>query len=402
MPPAPNRSMKTTAQIIRDYRGPALFSFGFRPFFLLGTIWSALAVPLWMLGLFGVSDGLAAIFTRDWHVHEMLFGYTSAIIAGYLIVAGANWTGRYPVAGRPVMLLVALWVAGRAAMLTIGTFGIAGAAIEAAFLIVFALALWREQIAASNWRSVAPCIIVSLLAAANLGFHSRLLWPEVGALAERMGLSLIIFLIVLMGGRLVPSFTRNWMAQRKLKPEPAAFGRADQMLVGFAGVALSLWMALPSAAATGSLLVAAGTGLLIRLVRWRGWLAASDPMILILHIGYGWCALGLVLLGASILWSDNIPTTAAVHALTTGAIGVMTLAMLTRTSRSHTGRERRADEVTLVIYWLINAAAIMRVMAPFWIAAHLELLALSTACWFLAFGLFAIGYGPMLMRPWRR
>lgn len=391
--------MRTTAQIIRDYRGPALFSFGFRPFFLLASIWAALAVPLWMLALFGAGEDMAAIFTRDWHVHEMLFGYTGAVIVGYMIVAGANWTGHYPVAGWPVALLAALWIAGRAAMLASATLGPVAAAIDLAFLILFALALWREQLAASNWRSVAPCIIISLLAVADIGFHARMIAPEAGPASERMSLGLITFLIALMGGRLVPSFTSNWMMQHKIQVQIPPPGRFDQATVGMTGAAILLWLLLPSALVAGAVLGLAGLGLLARLLRWRGWIAARDGMVLILHLGYFWCALGLVLLGASILLPDHIPATAAIHALTAGAIGVMTLAMMTRTSRSHTGRERRADEVTLAIYALVNAAAAMRVIAPFAISVHLELLGLSAACWSLAFGLFTLGYGPMLARP---
>jgi uncharacterized protein involved in response to NO len=136
--------MKTTAQILRDYRGPALFSFGFRPFFLLASIWAALSVPLWLLSYLAAGDTAAAIFTRDWHVHEMLFGYLAAVIVGYMTIAGANWTGHYPVAGRPIVVLVAIWIAGRAAMLAYPMLGLAAAIVDSAFLVLFSLALWRE------------------------------------------------------------------------------------------------------------------------------------------------------------------------------------------------------------------------------------------------------------------
>lgn len=394
--------MRTTAQILRDYRGPALFSFGFRPFFLLASIWAALAVPLWMFALLAADGDMAATFTRDWHVHEMLFGYTGAVIVGYMIIAGANWTGHYPVAGTPVLLLVVLWIAGRAVMLASSTLGLVAVAIDAAFLILFALALWREQLAAANRRSLGPCLIISLFALADIGFHAGAVAAELGMASERMALGLVTFLIAMMGGRLVPSFTRNWMAQRKFRPEPAPYDRFDMACVGVTGLAIALWLFLPSAALTGAALLLAGTGLFLRLLRWRGWVAARDGMVLILHLGYFWCAFGLFLLGASVLWPSGVPVTAAVHALTAGAIGVMTLAMMTRTSRSHTGRERRADGVTLVIYGLINLAAAMRVVAPFAVPVHLELLALSAICWSLAFGIFALSYGPMLVRPWRR
>lgn len=393
--------MKTTAQILRDYRGPAIFSFGFRPFFFLASIWSALAVPLWMLSLLGAGGDLSAIFTRDWHVHEMLFGYVAAVIVGYMIIAGANWTGHYPVAGRPIILLVALWIAGRVAMLAYSMLGPAAAVIDSAFLILFALALWREQFAASNSRVLAPSIIITLLAIANVGFHARLIVPDIGPISERMTIGLITFLIALMGGRLVPSFTRNWMAQRKITRFPAPYGNFDIAALGATGAGIASWIFMPSAHLSGVLLTIAGIGLFIRLLRWRGWVAARDGMVLILHLAYFWCALGVIMLGASILLPSDVPGTAAIHALTAGMIGVMTLAVMTRTSRSHTGRERRADLATLLIYLFVNLAALTRTLAPFVSSGYTELLVLSAIFWSLAFGLFALAYGPMLTRSSR-
>ncbi len=392
---------KTTAQVLRDYRGPALLSFGFRPFFLCAAIWSALAVPLWIGALFTGIDGFAETVTREWHVHEMLFGYTGAVIVGYMTVAGANWTGRFPVAGRPIAMLLALWIAGRAAMLASGSVPIL-AAIEAAFLPLFALALWREQLAARNWRSLAPCVVISLLALADILVHLRPLDFELAAAGERMAIALIIFLIAMMGGRLVPSFTRNWMAQRKIKPEPAPFDRFDAFAVGAAAVGLAAWVVMPLSVGAAIMLMVGGAAALMRLARWRGWAAAREPLVWILHAGYFWLGLGLFLLGLAMLLPERMPVTAPIHALTAGAIGVMTLAMMTRTARSHTGRAREADEVTLVIYCLVNAAAAMRVAAPLAIEWHLELLALSGACWSLAFALFVLRYGPMLVSQWKR
>ena len=393
---------RTTAQIIRDYRGPAIFGFGFRPFFLLAAIWAAVAMPLWLLPLFGTGDGMAAILTRDWHVHEMLFGYAGAVIVGYMTVAGANWTGHYPVAGRPIVFLVALWLAGRAAMFAHPVLGMGAAVIDASFLILFALALWREQLAANNWRSLAPCIVISLLALSNVGFHAGAILPVLGAASERMAIGLVTFLIALMGGRLVPSFTRNWMARQRITPEPAPYGRFDMAVLIVTGAGIASWIVLPFASISGVLLALAGAGLFVRLIRWRGWAAAGDAMVLILHLGYFWCALGVGLLGVSILSPADVPITAAIHALTAGAIGVMTLAIMTRTSRSHTGRERRADTATVFIYAFINAAAATRVLASFVAPFYLELLVLSVVCWFLAFALFALAYGPMLVTRWNR
>ena len=382
--------MRTTAQILRDYRGPALFSFGFRSFFLLAAVWSALAVPLWLLAFLGDSP---VTLTRDWHVHEMLFGYAGAVVVGYMTVAGANWTGHFPVAGRPVMALAALWLAGRAAMLAQPVLGPMAAAIEASFLALFAAALWREQLAAANWRSVPPCIVISLLALANIGFH--LGWPW----AERAGLALIVFMIAMMGGRLVPSFTRNWFARHKILPEPAPQGLPDRIALTLTGAGLALWVLVPDTRAAGALLIAGGAGLVLRLLRWRGWAAAGEAMVAILHLGYLWCGAGLALLGASVLWPDAVTQSAALHALAAGGIGTMTLAMTTRTSRSHTGRAREADGATRILYASVTLAALARVLASLVPDFYSGLLVLSALCWSLAFALFALAYGPMLAGP---
>ena len=173
-------------------------------------------------------------------------------------------------------------------------------------------------------------------------------------------------------------------------------------VLGATGAGIASWIVLPASSLSGTLLTIAGLGLLVRLLRWRGWVAARDGMVLILHLAYFWCGLGVALLGASILFPDDVPGTAAIHALTTGAIGIMTLAMMTRTSLSHTGRERRADTATVVIYLFANLAALTRTLAPLAIPAYAELLLLSAIFWSLAFGLFALAYGPMLVRAWHR
>jgi uncharacterized protein involved in response to NO len=394
--------VRTTAQILRDYRGPALFSFGFRPFFLFAALWAAVTVPLWVTASVFAATPPRIVLTQDWHVHELLFGYAGAVIVGYLTVAGANWTGRFPIAGRPVMALLALWLAGRAAMLASAAWPILAAAIDLPFLILFALALWREQIAARNWRSVAPCIVVSLLACADVLFHLAPIWDGVGTVAERMAIALVAFLIAMVGGRLVPSFTRNWMAQRSIRPEPPPYDRLDAGGAATAAGALLAWVFMPSSRLSAGLLLLAGVAALVRLLRWRGWAVFSEPMVWILHVGYAWLALGLALLGLSIVAPGLVPTTAAIHALTAGAIGTTTLAVMTRTSRSHTGRPREADAATVAIYLLVNTAAIARVAAPFEVGMQIELLTLSAVFWSAAFGLFVLRYGPMLVKPWVR
>ncbi|MFN3513411.1 MAG: NnrS family protein [Phenylobacterium sp.] len=385
-----------TAAARRAYSGPPVFSFGFRPFFLLGALWAAIAVPLWVWSWLG---GPVAFAHRDWHVHEMLFGFLAAIVAGFLTTAVPNWTGRMPVIGAPLAGLVALWIAGRAAMLFADGLGPAAAVMDAAFLVVFAGVIWREVLAGRNWRNLPVCGLVTLLALANIGFHlDAALW-RTGA-GERLALGAIAMLLALIGGRITPSFTRNWMKARRLAPEPAAAGRFDQAALALTGAGVLAWVLLPESRHAGVLLAGAGLANLIRLARWRGWAAAGEPLVWILHLGYAWLGLGLLLLGASKL-VELVPPTAGLHALAAGAAGVMTLAVMTRASRGHTGRDLAADRATTAIYLAVNAGAVLRVAAAFAVEAQTPLLAASATLWAMAFGGFALTYGRMLTTPRR-
>lgn len=379
----------------RAYQGAALFSFGFRPFFMGAAVWAAAAVPIWLWS--HLSGGAVAI-DRDWHVHEMLFGYLGGVVAGFLLTAVPNWTGRLPVAGASLAALYWLWVAGRIAMLMSGAFPIASAVVEAAFLVVFAMVVWREVLAGRNWRNAPVCAMVTLLAAANLSFHARLIWPIAGPLAERAALAAMAMLIALIGGRITPSFTRNWLVQQRIETEPHPFGALDRVALAFCAVGLGGWIALPDAAPTGVALALAGAGLLARLSRWRTRWTVAEPLVWSLHLGYAWLGAALLLIGASILAPGLVPRTAGVHALTAGAAGVMTLAVMTRATLGHTGRARHADNLTLGAYLTVNLAAVLRVAAPFAGPGQTIFLILAAILWSGAFVLFLVRYAPMLAR----
>ena len=385
----------TTSSLRRAYTGAALFSYGFRPFFLFGSAWGALVVPVWLWSLLG--HGPAA-FTRDWHVHEMLFGFLAAVVAGFLTTAVPNWTGRMPVIGARLAALFGLWVAGRAAMLAVPLIGPAAAVVDSLFLVVFAAVVWREVLAGRNWRNLPVAGLITLLAAGNIAFHFGGAATLVG---QRAALSVGAVLIALIGGRIVPSFTRNWMKARGLSSQPAVFGLVDKAALALTVAGAAAWTLFPDTAPAGWLLMLAGAALAVRLSRWRGWLTMAEPLVWILHLGYGWLAVGLALAGAATLWPAAVPPTAAIHALTVGGVGVMTLAVMTRASRGHTGRSLTADRWTTAIYLAVNAAAVARVAAPFAGEAQAALLELSAGLWCLAFGGFAIAYGGMLSRPRR-
>ena len=382
-----------TAADRRAYRGPMLFSYGFRPFFLAAAIWAALAVPLWLLSFTGYLPWAA--LSREWHIHEMLFGVLAGIVAGFLLTAVPNWTGRLPVMGAPLVALSALWVAGRLAMLAATELGVWASVIDSAFLVVFAGVVWREVLAGRNWRNLAVCALVTMLACANIAFHLGALAPE--AVGQRAALGAIALLIGLIGGRVTPSFTRNWLMQRAPGPLPAPADRADMAALILTALAAAAWVAIPDAPLSGALLTASGVAALARLARWQGLRTLAEPLVWILHLGYAWLGVGLMLMGLTILAPDMFPRTAGVHALTAGAVGVMTLAMMTRATRGHSGRPRTADGWTLAIYLLINAAAVVRVWAGFGGPGSQVLLATSGVLWSAAFGGFALAYGPMLL-----
>ena len=383
----------STAAARRAYRGPALFSFGFRPFFLFGAAWSALVVPIWLASFLHGGE-----FTRDWHVHEMIFGFLGAVMAGFLTTAIPNWTGRMPVVGAPLGGLVGLWIAGRVAMLYAPLLGPVSAVIDSAFLVAFAAVVWREVLAGRNWRNLPVCGLTTLFAMANIAFHLR---EALGLedLGVRLALGAAAVLLSLIGGRITPSFTRNWLRARKIAAEPAAASRFDLGVVVLTAVGAAAWTFAPTAPLSGAILACAGGANLIRLGRWKGWKAAAEPLVWILHVGYAWLGIALLALGGSVLDPLRAPLTAGIHALTAGAIGVMTLAVMTRASRGHTGRMLTADRATTAIYLAVNAAALLRVAAPFAGAAQTWLLCASGLAWSLAFGGFAVVYARMLLTP---
>lgn len=384
----------STASMRRAYRGPALFSFGFRPFYLLGAVWSSLVVPLW---LWSYLAGGPDMLTRDWHVHEMLFGFLAAVVAGFLTTAVPNWTGRMPIIGAPLAQLVGLWLAGRLAMLFQANLGAAAGVIDSLFLLIFAGVIWREVLAGRNWRNLPVCGLVTALALGNIAFHLQGTgWAS--GLGERVALGVAALLIALIGGRITPSFTTNWLRAQNAPALPAAFGAIDRVALVLIGLAVSAWAAFPDSRVSGLLLGMAGLASLVRLARWKGWATRREPLVWILHLGYGWLGLGLLLLGASVL-SPMIPRSVGVHALTAGAIGVMTLAVMTRSTRGHSGRELHAGFATTAIYGAINGAAVARVVAPFTGIWQQSLLMSSAGLWALAFAGFAIAYGPMLVLP---
>jgi uncharacterized protein involved in response to NO len=384
-------------------RGVALLDAGFRPFFLLGAGWSVVALGLWIAVLVG-SAGLPSRFDPiTWHIHEMLYGLVLAAVAGFLLTAIPNWTGRPPVDRGTLLSLAALWIAGRGACLASGLMPLwLPVILDLAFPVALGAVVARELIAARNRRNYLMMGPLCVLAVADLLMHL----PNVGVdvpvgLGWRLAVACILVLISVIGGRILPAFTRNWLKARGDRHAPVQWERLDQVALPVLHVALLAWALAPNQSAVGVLLVIAAGLHAWRLSGWCGAATVQEPLLLVLHAGYLWLVTGVAMLGISVL-ASVVPAAAALHAVTAGAFGTMLLAMMTRVALGHTGRPLRADASTRVIYVLVTAAAVLRVAAGWPGDATMLLLEAAAAAWIAAFALYVVHYGPMLVSARRR
>jgi uncharacterized protein involved in response to NO len=382
---------------LRNYTGPAFLSYGFRPFFLFGSLYAGFAVLAWLPMFYGHLEVSTLLAPRDWHIHEMLYGFLPAVATGFLLTAIPNWTGRMPLQGRPLLVLVVAWVLGRVAVTTSAWIGwLPAALIDLSFLLLVAAAAGREIVSGRNWRNLKVLIVLGLLLVGNATFHVEAHLSGVADYGIRLGIAATILLVMLIGGRVVPSFTRNWLARENPGRLPASFGRYDMGSMVCAGAALVTWIAVPDHPATGAALIASGILQAVRLARWAGDRTWRDRLVLILHVAYAFVPIGFVLVGLSSL--GLLPTAAGIHAWTGGAVGTMTLAIMSRASLGHTGRPLAATAVVQAVYALVVLSALTRICA----SVHPEwsiLLHVSGLAWAAAFLGFALAYWNVFTRP---
>ncbi|MFT6660039.1 MAG: hypothetical protein ACJA0K_000011 [Maricaulis maris] len=373
---------------------PAFLQNAFRPFFLGGAIWAACLVPLWVaayLGWIPTAQGVTG------HAHEMLYGFLAAIVCGFALTAIPNWTGRAPVAGSGLAMLFLLWLAGRAASLWMP--GLAATVLDVSFLVILSGVVFREIIIGRNWRNLPIAILVLMFALSHLAFHH----PATSAIAIRASFAVSMVLISLIGGRIIPSFTRNWLAAKnapsvaRLAPPMQGF---DKLMLALTGVALVMWIGLPDLWLTGLILVVAGLGQLLRQLRWQWQATLAEPLVWSLHAGFFWLSVSLGLVGVGIIFPAIVPPSAGLHAIAAGLVGAMTLAVMTRATLGHTGRSRSADGLTTLIYTFVHAGAALRVLAALNPTGSGWLIA-AALLWSSGFLLFAIAYAPMLVGPKR-
>jgi len=380
------------------YDGPAILSYGFRPFFFFGSLYAAVSIAVWLPVFSGFITLNTAFVPRDWHIHEMLFGYVAAVIAGFLMTAVPNWTGRLPLRGGPLALLFSTWVAGRLAISASAWIGwLAAAVVDSLFLVLLVGAVAREIVAGRKWDSLKIVGAVGLFGLANVAFHLEAHFAGAADYSVRLGLAVVILLVSLVGGRIIPSFTRNWLARSNPGRLPVPFAKFDVLSLAASAIALASWVALPASRGVGALMILCGVLHLVRLSRWAGDRVVADRLVLILHVAYLFVPLGFLLTGLSAF--GIIGPGAGIHAWAAGAIGAMTLAVMTRATLGHTGRPLKASVATQVIYAAVVSAAVLRVCATLPVDHADQALLAAGFAWVLAFAVFALAYFRPLWTP---
>ncbi len=379
--------------------GVALWSYGFRPFFLGGAVWAVAAMALWIAALIHglpLGGGYGAPL---WHAHEMVFGFAPAVLAGFLLTAIPNWTGSLPVSGGPLIGLTGLWAAGRLAMAGAALWGMGAAAlVDAAFLPALWIIATREIVAGKKWNDLKVLAAVGAVTLGNLGFHVAVFWGGDPALWLRGAVAGYVALILIIGGRIIPSFTRNWLAQRGAQAMPVPYRRFDMGVIGVSAAVLGLWALAPeSGLLLPAALVAAALNV-ARLARWRGLACRAEPLLLVLHISYAFVPLGFLAIAAA--QAGAILPASALHVLTVGVIAPMMLAVMTRATRGHTGRALTTSRWTTLSYLCLFAAAIARPLAD--LTGGMGLMEAAGGLWIAAFGIFVAEHAPMLARQRRK
>lgn len=387
---------QTTAEQMRVWQGPALFSYGFRPFFLFGALWVVVAMLLWL----GSLTGMIALPTRfdpvSWHAHAFLFGYLGAVLAGFLLTAVPNWTGRLPLVGWPLAALFALWVAGRLAVLfSAMTSPWVAITVDLAFPVMLGAMILREIVTGRNWRNLVILGLLAVFTLANALFHLEAMQGRYAAQGTglRLGVAAAVMMISVIGGRIIPSFTRNWLARTDIEARPAPpMQRFDKLVLLISLPILLLWVLRPAEAQTGAALVVLGAAHFARLSRWQGQRTGREPLVWVLHVAYAFIPLGALALGLSQLFGTSA-VAGAQHLWMSGAIGAMTLAVMTRATLGHTGQSLTADRATVLVYGCVFAASFARLCTPLWYEASY----LAGGLWIAAFAGFVWRYGPSLM-----
>lgn len=379
-----------------------LLAHPFRLFFLAAGLYAMLTVFAWLAFLFGGWPLPIGWAPMQWHSHEMLYGFVVAAIAGFMLTAMTNWTGATPLRNKGLLALFLVWLAGRVSMLFAAWFSPwLVASIDLAFISVLAvyvfLVLWRFQ----NRRNLVLVVVLAFMWSGNLVMHAGYISGRMDLLqrGQLMGFDLITVLIAIIGGRIIPAFSGNWL--RNQGRDSSAIrtwsGVETSALISLVLVFLADAMGLPTRIVAGLALLAASIHT-IRLYGWAGWLTLREPLLWILHLAYLWLVVALYLRGLS-PFVDAISNSVWQHAMGVGAIGTIIPGVMTRVAMGHTGRPLKLINWGIIIYVSITVAAILRVFTALGLFDFRLGVSFSAVCWVIAFGLFVLLYGPILASP---
>jgi uncharacterized protein involved in response to NO len=382
-----------------------IFATGFRPFFLLSSLFAAGSVPVWLLMYLGGSTWSSPYPAMVWHAHEMLFGFTFAVVAGFLLTAVQNWTGRRVASPVGIAMLAAWWVAGRVAMLASARMPVlALAVIDSSFLFALGAVVARPIIQTGNRRNLIVVALLCVAGAANVAVHTALWNGDVVAARTILfaTLDVVLVLIAVIAGRVIPFFTRSALPHFELRQPDARDTIAVVSLVLLFSAHCTSWLTGEHPTArlvVGVVCQAAGVANLARMVGWSPLASLRIPLLAVLHVGYGMLGAGLLLVGWATLWQPAA-TTAATHLLTLGCVGLLCIGMMSRVALGHTGRPLRASMLMTTSFSLVAVGAIARAVLPIlWPETYRLGLMAGASLWSVAYGLFFVVYLPILTRP---
>lgn len=384
----------------KPFEGPTIFSYGFRPFFLSASVFALLVIPLWMAIQTGLITLNSTFKPTVWHIHEMLFGYAAAVIAGFLFTAIPNWTGRMPVRGWPLAMMVFLWFLGRISVA--GFLNLSAPLVliaDCAFLASIVLMITREITAGKNWRNLKVLVPVVILFLANIVFHLEAMATGLAETSTRLGFAAIIFLVMLIGGRVIPAFTRNWLVKQGPGALPIPFAKYDAISILIGATTMGGWVLFPKSPIIGSLLILVAAMHAFRLSRWQGLRTFPSPLLLMLHIAYAFVPAGILLLGLDSV-SDKLDTyITGLHLLGIGAVGGITVAVMMRATLGHTGRALVAPKILTFAFSLIILASLFRSFLDNIEIAGYNGIEIAATLWTIGFAIFVFKVGSWLVTP---
>jgi uncharacterized protein involved in response to NO len=370
-----------------------LFRLGFRPFYLLAAAFAAISIPLWIARYFGMAQVLTRV-DMNWHMHEMVFGFAIAVIIGFVFTAARNWTGLWTPRRGHLAALAGLWLAGRIAML-VAPVPLA-AFVDVMFIPLAAWPIYRVLQRTGNKRNMFLVGLLALLTVVNATFHAALLgWLQISSITPiHVAILIIVMIETVIGGRVIPGFTANGITGLK----PVTDAKRDRICIALTALAAVAWAAHAPTPLMAALAFAAGCAHVVRLAGWKPHLTLSKPLLWILHISYAWIPVGFFMLSLAAM---NITTSsAAFHVLAIGSMAGLIIGMITRTALGHTGRQLNAGGSELMMYVLVQAGVVARLLAATdALGLRSSMLVIAAVCWSCAFLLYVAVYGPYLMRP---